>query len=238
MDLRRGELMVVRVGHRGAPHVAPENTIESIAAAVELGVDAVEIDVARGNGGVPVLSHETGRHAASVTLTLDEALEFLAALDVLVQVDLKDRGLEEVVARTLRRHGLLARTYVSTPHASSLRALAALEPELGRALTYPDDRMKLSNRRVARPFVAPVLAVLRRLLPRRLPSLLRSAQADAATLDVRIVTPDVVRACHDVGAAVYVWTVDDRAVAQRLVEAGADGIITNDPRIFEGLLTT
>jgi glycerophosphoryl diester phosphodiesterase len=36
---------------------------------------------------------------------------------------------------------------------------------------------------------------------------------------------------------VYVWTVDDAAMAQRLVDAGADGIITNDPRVFSEVTT-
>jgi len=34
---------------------------------------------------------------------------------------------------------------------------------------------------------------------------------------------------------VYVWTVDDPGAAQTLIDAGADGIITNDPRIFGSL---
>jgi len=37
---------------------------------------------------------------------------------------------------------------------------------------------------------------------------------------------------HELGAALYVWTVDDPELARHLVDAGADGIITNDPRIF------
>jgi glycerophosphoryl diester phosphodiesterase len=31
--------------------------------------------------------------------------------------------------------------------------------------------------------------------------------------------------------------VDDPVLAERLVRAGADGIITNDPRVFTGLTT-
>jgi glycerophosphoryl diester phosphodiesterase len=234
VDLRRGERPVVRIGHRGAPLAALENTLESLAAAVEAGVDAVEIDLVRGGDGGLVLSHARGRDVPRDAVSLDRAAAWLAEQDVAVQLDLKDTGLEADVVDAVRRHGLLGRAYASTPRLASLRALAALEPALGRSLTVPDDRLQLSRHRAARPAVAPALALLRRSLPWRLPRLLRSVAADAATLDVRVVTADAIRACHSVGAAVYVWTVDDAAVAHRLVEAGADGIITNDPRIFQG----
>jgi glycerophosphoryl diester phosphodiesterase len=72
-------------------------------------------------------------------------------------------------------------------------------------------------------------------LPRRLPSLLERASAVAATLHYSVASPEAIDAAHEAGAAVYVWTVDDATVAERLVRAGADGIITNDPRIFSSL---
>jgi glycerophosphoryl diester phosphodiesterase len=34
------------------------------------------------------------------------------------------------------------------------------------------------------------------------------------------------------------WTVEDPAVAGRLIQAGIDGIVTDDPRIFEGPFLT
>ncbi len=45
-------------GHRGARGLFPENTVEGIAAALSLGLDGVEIDVALTADGVPVLSHD------------------------------------------------------------------------------------------------------------------------------------------------------------------------------------
>jgi glycerophosphoryl diester phosphodiesterase len=77
----------------------------------------------------------------------------------------------------------------------------------------------------------------RRTLPLRLPALLRRAQATAVTLHYSLVSADAIRRAHELGAAVYVWTVDDPELAQRLVAAEADGIITNDPRIFASLTT-
>ena len=52
-------------GHRGDPQHHPENTIESFAAAIELGCDWVETDLRRTRDGRVVLSHDdhTGRVA-------------------------------------------------------------------------------------------------------------------------------------------------------------------------------
>lgn len=47
------------IGHRGAAGLVDENTIESIARAVELGVDAVEIDVRATKDGELVLLHDS-----------------------------------------------------------------------------------------------------------------------------------------------------------------------------------
>ncbi|HEY7208165.1 MAG TPA: glycerophosphodiester phosphodiesterase [Gaiellaceae bacterium] len=238
MELRRGQRAVVRIGHRGAPLVAPENTIPSLEAALSLGVDVVEIDVLARTDGTLLVAHSPAGVARRDTPTLDEALAFLAERGADVQLDLKGRGLETRVADAVRRFGLVERSLVSTPSVGSLRALAAAEPRLARALTYPDDRFGLTGRRAIRPAVSPALAAMRAALPARLPRRLLRAGAGVATLDWRVVTPAVIRRCHEVGAAVYAWTVDDPHVAQTLVQAGTDGIITNDPGIFDGLLTT
>jgi glycerophosphoryl diester phosphodiesterase len=39
------EVACTRIGHRGAPVSAPENTVASVRAAIAAGVDAVEFDV-------------------------------------------------------------------------------------------------------------------------------------------------------------------------------------------------
>jgi glycerophosphoryl diester phosphodiesterase len=62
--------------------------------------------------------------------------------------------------------------------------------------------------------------------------LLGAARASAATLNWAVVTPRAVEVCHRLGAAVYVWTVNDPTLARTLVESGIDGIITDDPRLL------
>lgn len=235
MELLRGERPVVRIAHRGAGSGGGDNSLASIAAAVEIGFDAIEIDVLALDGRL-VVAHEA-RHAEAAP-ALDEALELLGRHDVAVQLDLKGRGAERALAETVRRHGLVERSFVSTPSLASLRALTAAEPQLARALTYPEDRFGLTGRRGVRPLVGPALRALRRTLPLRLPGLLGHAGARAATLGWAVVSPALVVRCHAVGVAVYAWTVNDPAVAAALLRAGADGIITDDPSIFDGLLTT
>ena len=220
----------MRIGHRGAAALAPENTLEAIEAAAAHGVDAVELDVLRGRDGGLVLAH--GPELPPAAPRLDDALALAARLGLAVQLDVKLRGIEAGVADAVRRNGLLERSFVSSFSLPILAALAAAEPALPRALTYPEDRLGVSENRLLRPVVRSALAAMRALLPRRLPGRLRAAGARAATLNWSVVTPAAVAACHELGVAVYVWTVNDRALATTLVATGIDGIITDDPRIL------
>jgi len=226
MELLRGTRGVVRVGHRGAAALAPENSLAAIEAAAASGVDAVELDVLHGL----VVAH--GPEVPAGAPLLDEALALVAALGLAVQVDVKVRGLETGVVEALRRHALVERSFVSSFSLPILLAFAAAEPRLPRAFTYPEDRLGLTGSRVLGPATRPALAALRALLPRRLPRWLRAAGASAATLNWAVVTPGAIEVCHRRGVAVYAWTVNEPALAITLVESGIDGIISDDPRII------
>jgi len=247
----------LRVGHKGAAALAPENTLESLERAVELGCDVVEFDVLDLHDGTLVLahsddlwevSHGAGRgRVRGMTLaelrtvaprlpTLDEALSFLCerAPGVGFQVDLKWHGYEQAVVEALRRHGAVERSVVSSFHPQSLLEVARHEPALMRGLTYPWDRHGVSGRRLLAPVVLSGLVALRRALPLRIGRLLDRAGASAAMLYHGVVTRATVRRCHARGAAVFAWTVDSPSLLQRMARAGVDGVITNDPRIFGG----
>ena len=258
IELRRPPGAYARVGHRGASALAPENTLPALALAVELGCDMLEFDVLDLVDGTLVLAHSTRlrevshgevrgrvrrrtlealRMFAPNLPTLDEALAYCAAElpGIGLQLDLKRRGIERAVVDALRRHGVIDRSWISGFDPAALRLVAELEPDLPRAYTLPRDRLGISKRGPIAPIVRGSLAAIGASLPRRLPALLRQARAAAATLHHSVCSTAAIARAHEVGAAVYVWTVDDSALAQRLVEAGADGIITNDPRIFATL---
>jgi glycerophosphoryl diester phosphodiesterase len=246
IELRRPPGEFARVGHRGASALAPENTLRALELAVELGCDMLEFDVLDLVDGTLILAHsnvlrevshgvargsvrrrslDALRRVAPELPTLDDALAFCAERlpGIGLQVDLKRRGFERAVVEALRRHGVLGRSWVSAFDPGSLRRVGDLEPELPRSYTLPRNRWRAASFRAS--------------LPRRLPVLLARARAAAATLHHSVASPTAIARAHELGAAVYVWTVDDPTLAERFVRDGADGIITNDPRIFATLKT-
>jgi glycerophosphoryl diester phosphodiesterase len=252
---RREDGSPLRIGHRGAPAIAPENTIASFQAAIDTGIDLIEFDVLdlpRGplviahsdhldevshgaaRGSVRALSLPQLREVAPHLPTLEEALAFFAdsAPDVGVHVDLKLRHRFDELATQITRYGLGRRTVVSAFHVSSLREVARHAPEVRIGFTYPHDRMGVSRRPRAWPAVGLALTAMRASIPSRLGRLLVRAGATALMLQHRLVTPAAVDRAHMLGVPVLAWTVDSPDDLERVVAAGVDGVITNDPRIF------
>ncbi len=118
---------MLRVGHRGAKAYAPENTLASFSKAIEIGVDAVELDVRKTRDGELVVMHDAdikrttnGKGLVSeLTLaqikafssggetvpTLGEALDFLGG-KVKVVIELKEQGCEEQVLAEVRKRDI------------------------------------------------------------------------------------------------------------------------------------
>ena len=228
MRLLRGDGPPLRVGHRGAAALAPENTLESIRAALDHGVDAVEFDVLDDDGRL-VLAHSL-RERAAEPATFDDALELLAASGAGAHVDLKARGVEPRVADAIRRHRFLARCVVSSVDPATLRELRRVEPALRVGLGYPEDRFGVARYRAAAPAIAVALAGVKRTLPALIGRWVDRAGASAAMIHQALVTPALVARCHGRGVALWAWTVNEEAEAARLARLGADAIITDDPR--------
>lgn len=260
ISLERRDGRPLRIGHRGAAALAPENTVASFRAAVEAGVDLVEFDVLELSGGELVVAHSTDLHEVSHgaargtikkmtladlrktcpdVLTLDEALAFFAedAEKVGVHVDLKLRSSVPGVAAALRRFGLVERSFVSSFDARALRRLAPLVPGVRVGITFPRDRLRLHGRRGFGPVAGGALRGLRSVTPALVGSLLRRSGATALVLHHTLVSPAAVRLAHVRGAAVVAWTVDDPRDLARVETAGVDAVVTNDPSIFVSTLT-
>ena len=79
---------------------------------------------------------------------------------------------------------------------------------------------------------------MRASVPVRLERFLRRSGASALMLQHRLVTDVTVTRAHQLGVPVLAWTVDNPHDLERVVAAGVDGVITNDPQIFVATLRT
>jgi glycerophosphoryl diester phosphodiesterase len=235
VKLLRGDGPALRIGHRGAAALAPANTISAVEAALEHGVDLVELDVFGRPDKTLVLGHSR-RELGEEPVTIEDVFAFLAetAPEVGLVADVKGAGWEQGLVEALRRHGLVERTVVSTSDVGSLRAFRHIESGLARSRTYPRGKLFLGRRRTFIPVGGPVLAAMRLSLPYRVAELAEEVGASALTLKHRVVSSNVVEHCHELGIAVLVWTVNERALFRRLDALGVDGVISDDPRIFQG----
>ena len=259
IELRRKDGHVLRIGHRGAAALAPENTLDSFRAAIAVGVDLIEFDVLDLPKGPLILAHsdhldEVSHGAASGSVrsrslealreiapnlpTLDEALAFFVdeAPAIGLHVDLKLKTRLDELATAIQRHGLEERTVISGFHAPSLQTVARAAPTVRVGITYPEDRLSISRKPYLWPIVSLGLASMRASVPLRVPRLARRVGATAVMLEHHLVTEASVTKSHAAGLPVLTWTVDEPEDLKRVVAAGVDGVITNDPRLFAATL--
>ena len=229
-----------RVGHKGADHVAPGNTRASFEAALEHGVDMIEFDVLRLRDGRLVLAHDYGDAAKRTPLTLDEGLDLFAGeayADVELDVDLKLPGYERDVVEGLRERGLSERSLISSQYLESIDRLRELEPDVPRGWSVPRAQRDYTRSMWAVPAYG-LLQVIKRRLPARAASFLRTGRIHAVMAHYYVVTRRLAESVRAAGGELYVWTVDDADKIARFEAMGVHGVITNDPRLFDGVTGT
>jgi glycerophosphoryl diester phosphodiesterase len=221
---------VERIGHRGAPREYPENTLPAFQRAIDLGADAIELDVHVTADGIPVVHHDpelrrddsrtsarrvlaemTWREVARVELaagiTIPSLQQVLAAVGerATVYVELKgidsERATLDVIAA-----GQTPCAVHSFDHAMIVRA-AKLAPAIRRGIlfdVYPDD--------------------------------IEGAMNEASALDVwpqwELIDAPLVERVHAQGGRVIAWTVNATTAAEQLARLGVDGLCGDDVRLL------
>ncbi|MBE3578200.1 MAG: DUF1080 domain-containing protein [Limnochordales bacterium] len=240
------------IAHRGASREAPENTLAAFWRGIELKADLLECDVYLSADGVPVLMHDstvdrTTNGSGSITsLTLEQikqldagswkgaefAGEKVPTLEELLElakgkaqllIEIKQAG-QPVVAATIaaiRKTGMTNNVVIQSFNRESVKLASQLAPDIPRALLLGDPGIR--DTATAGAFI--VKQVL-------------ESGANAVSINYGAVTPELVRYLHSRGIAVFVWTVDDRYYLQRMIMAGVDGIITNDPATAWQVITS
>ena len=226
---------MIRVGHKGADHVAPGNTADSFRAALEHGVDMIEFDVLRSRDGRLVLAHDYEDAAEREPLRSTRGSTTSPAAstpDLQLDVDLKLPGYEREVLDGLESRGLTDRSLVSTMYLESLDRLGELRPGLRRGWSVPRVKRDYTRSALAVPAYA-VIRWMRARLPAQAAARIRANGCEAMMAHRLLVSPRLVQAVHEAGGEVYVWTVDDALKIQAFERLGVDGVITNDPRLFD-----
>jgi len=234
------------VGHKGADLIAPGNTIESFQAAAGAGVNTIELDVLwLRDAHLPleqraplVVAHDWADAERRTPLKLTEALDaFLRPpLDeVEIDIDIKLPGREEEIVAALRERDLLERAMVSTMELYSLGRIFELEPKLRRGWTYPKVTKDWTSKRWAKGPMLLALMGMRQRLPGLAAEKLPKFGVESMWVYYPLVSSRLARITALAGVELIAWTVDDLVRMQRLVAAGVNGLVSNDPRLFAEL---
>jgi glycerophosphoryl diester phosphodiesterase len=219
---------MLKIGHRGARAYEPENTLRSFKKAIELGVDAVELDVRKTRDNQLVVIHDAdvkrttnGKGLVSdLTLaeikgfvtekgeqipTLEEVLDLLDK-KVKLLIELKEAGVEGQVLALVRKKRLERNVIITSFLEDALRKVRELDAEVETGLIYATHRN-------------PVKAAL-------------ELKAQYLVAFYRFMHTANVQKAHENGLKVIVWTVNKPEEVAEYMKKGVDGIASDKPDIL------
>lgn len=224
------------IAHRTSPLNAPENSAEGVRRSIELGADAVEIDVRLGARGALVCSHDRtlrrahgrfvpARFVSARRGLLGRAREvaFLAdlvealPLDASLAVDVKETRAMAPTIVELQRLDALRRSRLWVRSIKGIRVAADRAPEVERALLRNTHTIDASSRYVRDAAGAGATAV--------------SFHTDAVESGGR----ELVDLARDLGLVAHCWIVRSDAHEMAL-NAGVDSVVTDWPALARGLI--
>lgn len=220
--------------HRGGTLQSIENTLEAVREAIAAGAQFAEIDVQMSRDEVLVVTHDSdfsrqaGRAqrvwdltydeireiplthvgspqiAASRAPTLDEVLD-AARGKIHLNIELKYYGdrqprLAERVVEAVRAKGQIDQVIIQSLHYAGLEEVRRLAPEMPIGYLFSVNARE----------------------PKRL-------EVDFLSVQLSRVKGPFINAAHRRKQQVHVWTVDKPADMERLIDLGADNLITNRP---------
>lgn len=242
---------IIITGHRGAAGLAPENTLASIQLAIELGVDRIEIDVQQTQDNKIIVLHDrtlrrtTTGHGFVKNLTYDEILQFSAGykfnkfyinekVPTLEQViDLIDGKVELLIETkysymyypNIERHII---NIIKNKNAKDWCKIISFNDRALFRINKLDNSIRLGKLFVGKHAHLP-LSFDKGLNIRPLK---RYAFVDEVIVKHDYATKAIIEKVHDFGKELHVWTVNNEATIQKLIERGVDGIISDYPNLL------
>ncbi len=245
-------------GHRGAAGVKPENTLPAFEYAIASGVDALELDMGVTKDGVLVVSHDSTLHAPVCKSPTGGEEKVLIHQITFAEVKKWECGstpnpafprmqpvagnhmptLDEVFALAPKGKFLFN---IETKISPTKPEHAPPPEEFVRLVLEKIRKHHLESRVILQSFDYRTLAIMKKLAPEiKLSALCGGPMLDFVKIGKEtgaqiispmhsFVTKEQIAAAHAAGLQVVPWTADTVKDWDRLIAAGADAIITNDP---------
>lgn len=240
----------IAFAHRGGALEAPENSWTSFRRAHDLGYRYLETDVHTTSDGIVVTIHDEDlrRTTERAGLVRDMSWAQLSAIrlsgtdepvprldDALAawpemrwNIDAKHDSVAGPLIETIHRSGALDRVCIT---AFDDRRLARIRRALGPQLCTGMGPAATAALRVASVLPGrPGRALAQRVAP------FGAAQVPVRSGRVPLADRRFIDTAHRLGVQVHVWTVDDAATMERLLDLGADGILTDRPSVLKEVL--
>jgi glycerophosphoryl diester phosphodiesterase len=237
--------------HRGGAALGPENTIAAFDRGLAAGAEGLELDVRLSADGLVVVCHDdtldrttdtsglvSARTASELERvdagyhftdthgghpfrgrnigipTLADVLQRYKDVPTIVEMKIDSTGMGRAVADVVRRTGTVDSVCAAGFGIRAIRAAREALPDMASSGCHPEVRLALYRSWAGVPV-------------RRAP--FGGYQVPEFAGALRVVSPRFIRHAHRAGLEVQVWTVDDEADMRRLLQWGADALISNRP---------
>lgn len=237
------------IGHRGASFDAPENTMAAFRLGYEQGADGVELDIhlTKDNQVVVMHDYDTGRVSGITNKIAQSTLAELREHEIgrwgkwtnanfHEKIPLLSEVLPIIPARKKLFIEIKTGPEIVPPLAEVLKKAKA-KPEQLVIITFNYESAVASKKTFPQLKTYWLVSYAKDKTTGKFPDLEETiAKAKAALvdgLDLNFnwpLTKEKVARIKGAGLECHVWTVDDRAKAKELAEAGVDSITTNRPK--------
>jgi glycerophosphoryl diester phosphodiesterase len=236
------------IAHRGASHLAPENTLASVDLAWRLGADAVEVDVhlTRDRRIVAIHDETTDRTAGTCLKVAATHSWHLRTLDVGRHKHPRFAGeripyLEEVLQTVEPGRQLFVEIKCGPEILPPLAEIIESSSKRSQVVLIGFDSETMKEAKRMLPDLPACQLCDKRVLTsynRSIAEEVKAGGLDGLNVHWSGLTRRFIETVKAFGLRLYIWTVDDPAHAGRLRAMGADGITTNRPGWLRSCMAT
>lgn len=258
--LKKGKRPLI-IAHQGGDGMAPGNTLAAFSLSEKLEVDMLEMDVhlskdkevvvihdatvdrtTNGTGAVKDMTlqqlkqldagyHFVGpdgthpyRNKGVTIPTMEEIFTAFPGYPMTIELKTEDPLLTEKMADLIQKHNMTDNVIIASFYDESLNDF--IEATGGKVpVSSPSE--------ATRNFVLAHKLFLDRLIPM---NKYTAVQIPMSASGLNLTTERIIKSLHKRNIAVQYWTINDEDSVRKLVEIGADGIMTDHPNIVKKVL--